>query len=344
MEQIENETKKDDDEISLIDLFAVLLAHKKMIITVTALAMIGAVVYSIISLVLPPQKSPLPNKYTPSAHMLINDSTSSGGGLSSILSSSGLGSLASLAGVSANTGSTYSAVAVYLAESDSFLDTVAEKFDIIARYKIKRSPKATSRKMLKKTLKADMDKDSGVFTISFTDIDPVFAQSVVNFAVDYMDQRFMDMGLDKNKLEKKNLEENIATSYNEIVRLQKRIQSIEASVSRGYGTTVPSVMLDTSMAKIELEAQQEVYKQLKSQYELLKIKMQSETPVFQVLDRAEVCDMKSAPSRGKLCIIITFAAFFMAVFASFALNAVDNIRKDPEAMKKLRSSKGEKRE
>lgn len=91
------------------------------------------------------------------------------------------------------------------------------------------------------------------------------------------------------------------------------------------------------MIRLELEAQKEVYTQLKTQYELLKITMASETPTFQVIEEAEVPDRKSKPSRGMLCIIITFAAFFISVFIAFALNAVENVRKDPEAMEKLRS-------
>jgi uncharacterized protein involved in exopolysaccharide biosynthesis len=83
-----------DDEISLIDLFAVLLKYKKMIIGITVAAAVGILFFSILSLNLPSDKSPLPNKYTPSASMLINDTASSQSGLSSVLSSSGLGSLA----------------------------------------------------------------------------------------------------------------------------------------------------------------------------------------------------------------------------------------------------------
>jgi hypothetical protein len=37
-----------------------------------------------------------------------------------------------------------------------------------------------------------------------------------------------------------------------------------------------------------------------------------------------------------LCIIVTFAAGFFAVFLAFALNAISNIKKDPEAMAKFR--------
>ena len=89
----------------------------------------------------------------------------------------------------------------------------------------------------------------------------------------------------------------------------------------------------------ELSAQQQIYSQLKVQYESLKVSMASEQPVFQILEYAEVPDQKSGPSRGKLCIIITFAAFFMSVFLAFAINAVQNIKQDPEAMSKLKATK-----
>jgi uncharacterized protein involved in exopolysaccharide biosynthesis len=68
--------------------------------------------------------------------------------------------------------------------------------------------------------------------------------------------------------------------------------------------------------------------------------MASEKPVFQVLEMAEVPDQKSGPGRGMICIIVTFAAAFFAVFLAFALNAVANIKKDPEAMAKLRGENG----
>ncbi|HOU39592.1 MAG TPA: GNVR domain-containing protein, partial [Treponemataceae bacterium] len=87
--------------------------------------------------------------------------------------------------------------------------------------------------------------------------------------------------------------------------------------------------------QMELEAQKQVYTQLKTQYELLKVEMASETPVFQILELAEVPDRKSGPSRGMLCIIVTFAAGFLAIMLAFALEAIENVKKDPEAMKKL---------
>ena len=48
--------EKKDDEISLIDLFAVLWHRKIMIIVITAIAIVGVLIYSILSLKLPPEK------------------------------------------------------------------------------------------------------------------------------------------------------------------------------------------------------------------------------------------------------------------------------------------------
>ncbi|MDR3122660.1 MAG: hypothetical protein LBU16_02650 [Treponema sp.] len=54
-----------DDAISLIDLIAVLWHRKVMITAITLAAAVGVVVFSVVSLVLPPESSLLPNEYTP---------------------------------------------------------------------------------------------------------------------------------------------------------------------------------------------------------------------------------------------------------------------------------------
>jgi uncharacterized protein involved in exopolysaccharide biosynthesis len=330
-----------DDEIDLLDLVSVLLKRKALIIGLTLAGMVFAVAYSVISLVLPADKSYMKNEFTPEALMLINDSSSSGGSLSSLLSSSsGLSSLASLAGISAMGGSTYSALAVYLIGTNDYMDSVVDHFDLITRYKVKKSPRATSRQALTKNISAEFDSESGVLSISFTDSDPVFAQSVVNYSVEYLEKRFAEMGIDKNKLTKENLEINMKNSYAEILKLEKESQKLMNIVASGQQVAGgSSVVLESKRLELELSAQQSVYTQLKTQYEVLKVQMASESPVFQVLEYAEVPDQKSGPSRGMLCIIVTFTSFFGSVFLAFLLNAIENIRKDPVAMAKLRGAK-----
>ena len=338
MEEIEKHSQ--DDEISLIDLFAVLWRRKVMITALAGAAAAGAVVFSVISLALPPEKSPLPNRYTPQALMLINDASSGGGGMAAMLNSGGMGGLASLAGVNIPRSASYSSLAVFLAGSDSLLDAAVDRFGLIERYKIKEHPRSGSRKTLKKLLQAEYDEKSGVLSIGFTDRDPAFAREVVNYCAAYLEKRFDGLGLDKNKIEKENLEKNIASTYEDIQQLEQDSRRLERSVGTGGpGSALPAITAEVSRISLELGAKRQVYTQLKVQYELLKVSMASEKPVFQMLEAAEVPDQKSGPGRGMICIIAVFGAGFLGVFLAFALNAAENIRKDPAAMAKLRGER-----
>ncbi len=331
-----NEEKQtEDEEISLIDLLAVLLQRKWLITGITLAGAIFSVIISILSLALPAEKSFLPNTFTSSAQMLINNSDKSASSLSN------LSSLASIAGVNlgGSGGISYSELAKYLVDSNTVQDSIIKKFNFIEEWKVEKSPVTESRSALKKKLKSDFNENSGVFTVSFTDINPKLAQDVVNYVVELLESRFKDLGINKKEVQKTNLEENINNTYNQIVLLQKQIQDIEKTVNNVYSPyNTPSIVMDAELVKTELAVQEEVYKQLKIQYETLKVEMSSEQPVFQILEYAEIPDKKSGPSRGKLCIIITFAAFFISVFIAFLLNAVSNIKKDSEAMAKLRGN------
>lgn len=335
------DSKNSQKQITLIDLFAVLWQRKFLVIGITVAGMIGVLIFSIASILISPEKSPLPNKYTPSAQMLIND----GGkdtGLSSMLSSSGLSSVASLAGVNVSGGTSNSSLASYLVSSNKTLDEIVEKFDLINRYEIKNHEKANSREALRKVLSSNYDEETGVFTVSFTDIDPVFACEVVNYVVKILERRFEEIGVDKNLLSKVNLEENIENTYLNIQDLQKEIRKIENSVSNVYSANgTPSIMMDTTMVKMELEVQEKIYAQLKAQYEMLKVTMASEQPVFQILEYAEIPDRKSSPSRGKLCIIVTFASAFIAVFMAFLLDAISDLKMNTDVVAKFKGSKNE---
>jgi LPS O-antigen subunit length determinant protein (WzzB/FepE family) len=340
----EHAERDDENETTLFDLFLSLWRYKKLILIISICAVVVAVVGSVISIVLPPEKSFLPNLYTPHANMLINDASSSGGGVAAAINASGLGGLASMAGINVSGGPTFSSLAVYLVASDTMLDSIVEEFDLITRYKIKKYLIAKSREALKEELKAEYDEESGVFTISFSDYDPYFARDVVNYCVDYLSRWFDSLGLDKNLQQKENLEKGIAAAYESIRALEKETQNLELSATVLYNSLAPNIALETRRINMELNAQQQIYTQLKVQLELTNTAIASETPIFQVLETAKVPDLKSSPSRGIICIIVILGAFFFSVFLAFVLAALENIKSDPEAMAKFRavSRKGNK--
>lgn len=221
---------QDDDEISLLDLAAVLWKRKRIIIGVTALAMVGVLLYAIGSLVLPPEKSYLPNLYSPKATMLIQTGSSSG--LSAALASSGLSSLAGMAGVSA-AGNTNGQLAKVLATSNTLLDTLNSKFDLTKRYKVKKSIVSGTRAAVLKHYSASFDEKTNLFTISFEDIDPKFAKEVVDEAVSVLSARFATLSGDKTLQQKELLEKKLAEVDNSVKELEARVKEFQTK----YGVT-----------------------------------------------------------------------------------------------------------
>ena len=102
---------------------------------------------------------------------------------------------------------------------------------------------------------------------------------------------------------------------------------------------LPRLSLELQKLKQKAEVQLITYKALVQQSETLKLTAEGAGSTFQVLEKAEIPEKKSGPSRGKVCIIVTFAGFFLSIFFVFLKEAWINIKNDPEKMKKLRGDK-----
>ena len=391
-----------EDEIDLLELFGVLFRYKFLIIIATIIAAIAALAFSIISIKLPPEKSPLPNKYKAKALILINEQD--GGGLPSILSSSQLGPLAMMAGVSS--GSSYGDLAIKLLNSKSIFDKIIEKYNLVERYKIEEYFKANSRAKLLDNSDFDYEERTNTVAISFEDYDAVFATDVTNSMIELLDQRFSTIGGNRNLTQKSLLENKLADVLAEMVKVETLIMdfqekhgvlTVEAlateqittlaelrsqlilkemeiktysdfskiedpvikrlkserdnmlrmirEVEEGFSSyekvmlpqkEIPELALEFAHLKRDLFVQEKIYEILTQQYELIKLSLEAEAPIFQVLELADVPDKKSSPSRSLICIITVFIAFFLSIIISFILNAIKNIKHDPERMKKLR--------
>lgn len=198
---------KENGDISFLDILAILWKRKKMIIGVTGIAAIFIVAFSLISLLLPPEKSFLPNLYSPKATILI--SAGGSGSFSSALASSGLSGLASLAGISAGN-NTNGLLAIELLKSNTILDSLDAKFHFAQRNKAKKTGATLTREMIKGHLKGAFSDKTNILTITFDDIDPVFAQDVVNTTVQMLGDRFASLGGNKAIAQRDLLEKKLA--------------------------------------------------------------------------------------------------------------------------------------
>jgi len=403
------EKKKDDDEISLLDLVAVLWKRKWLVIAITGLVAFGSLAYALGSLLLPPDKSYLPNVYTPKATMLISSGTSSS--LSSLLSSSGLSGLAGMAGVSAG-GNANQQLAKVLATSNTTLDRLNQRFNFAEHYKMKEPKVAEVRKAISNNLSATIDEKSNIFTISFTDKDPAFAKEVVDETVNILSERFAQLSgshaiQQKALLEKRLADVDAAIStleaqvkefqkkygvvqvealateqitilarlrselilkemeienYKKVARINDpmltqlnnerdallaKIKEIETGTGSGSKVMpsqqqLPTIAFEYAKLERDLAVQTELFKILTQQYEVAKFNAAGQEPVFQIIEMAEVPDMKSGPARSTICIVATLAGFFVSILLVFVFESISKIRRDPEAVARFKAiSKGE---
>jgi uncharacterized protein involved in exopolysaccharide biosynthesis len=87
--------------------------------------------------------------------------------------------------------------------------------------------------------------------------------------------------------------------------------------------------------KADVQVQQAILLTLKQQYEAAKLQQQDTSPTFQILERAEVPEVRSSPSRTKIAVIGSFLGFFVSVLVAFVVEYFDKSRRDPIGAEKL---------
>jgi len=325
----ENTDIEDADELNLLDLFAVLWRRKIMIITITLFAMVGVVIFSIVSIRLPPEISPLPNRYTSRAYMLITEGRSPAGERETLL------------GYGARRGQTYAGLALFLLRSNTLLDSVIDDLILMGRYEYDGLYATITRGMLRDGMGPRHNGHNGVLSVSFTHTDPFFARDVVNLTVFHLENRFLELGIDRTRAEQERLDLHLAEVFQNILLLDEERRRLEHSVAfiPLVGGNLPAIMADISRATMESEAMRQVYTQLRIQHEVLRATVAAEIPMLQILEFAEVPNQRSEPSRAMICIIVSLVAGVFSVLLAFVMEGISSIRNDPVAMAKLRKKK-----
>lgn len=147
------------------------------------------------------------------------------------------------------------------------------------------------------------------------------------------------------------LKEYLGDNNPQIIRLKNEIDKTNQLISelkQGFkefsGETIPQEMLPAVSAqflnlKRDLTIQETIYSMLRQQYETTKIEETDTSQTFQIIEKAEVPEVKAGPSRSKISIIFTITAFFISIFIAFILEYFDRVEKDPVESVKLEEIK-----
>ncbi len=221
-----NQNQNQNNSTTFLDVIGILYREKWVIIITTLVGSVGIFLYALISILLPPEKSYLVNYYIPQAHVLINESAD--GGVSDMLKSAGLGDLAGLAGIG-KTGPTAVGLARKITTTDTFLDAIAEEFDIYEKYGLYETefPKTYARNKLKGGLLVTSDPGSGMLTIGFKSVDKELATKIVNYVVELLEEQFAVISVDKNRTQLVLIKKRLKDIDTEILRIQSEIDILQ---------------------------------------------------------------------------------------------------------------------
>lgn len=393
-----------DYDFDLLKLISIIIKNIKLIIVVSFIIMILTLTIMIISKLLPSDKSFLPDQYSPKSIVILNRSSESSG-IDSLLGSSGMSALTSISGISSGlTAVSDSAIAIKLVTTNSFINKIANKFDLYKVYKLEESeyPKTELKDILKEKLKLSEDEATQMLEISYTDTDKYLATEIVNSVTDLLEEEFNKIDVIRNSDQFNAVNDKIMMVSKELERLQREIiifqtthnlidvdmvadklitqvssfqtQLLNKEVEiESYGKIssirdpgyiklmnerdaivnaiqklesgevgdfppikeLPNLSLELNNLKLEAEIQANAYKILVQQSEVLKLTAKGNTSTFQVLEYADVPEIKSQPGRARLLILISFMGCFLSIIYVLLREAWINIKNDPDKMKRL---------
>lgn len=205
----------------LLHYYAITMKRKWLIVGITGTCSVVAVLLAVISIKLPPDKSPLPNTYTAEAILFVmpneqNDISSS------ILSALGM-SQQNNAASGFNNGD----LILEILRSRTILDRLIDDMKINERYRVSGSEKSKARAIVLANLNFIYSRNTGSLRLSYVSTDPVFARDVVNRTVELLDEWFVqNRGMAKQKT-KQVLEEKLREVKADIDRLQASLKGLQ---------------------------------------------------------------------------------------------------------------------
>lgn len=174
---------------------------------------------------------------------------------------------------------------------------------------------------------------------------------VVNLDVQSQ-QMVQDLALIKTDLYEKEVEilsrmETFGKNHASVVRLRNEVEKLRMLISEfqtGFvefsDSAIPLQELPGLSVRhldlvTELTVHNSIYSFLRSEYESTRIDESSHAGSFQIIEPVEIPLAKSGPSRSRICITVTIAAFLAATLLAFILEYLKRITSDPERRRQI---------
>ena len=131
----------------------------------------------------------------------------------------------------------------------------------------------------------------------------------------------------------------------QIAQLRKQINELKTGArGQAMGDVSLSQMVNLASEyaslKSDIQVQQTILLTLKQQYEAARLEEQDTSPTFQIIEKAEVPEVRASPRRTRIMILATAVAFFCGLLLAFAVEYFERAKRVPTQAEKLSTIAG----
>lgn len=136
----------------------------------------------------------------------------------------------------------------------------------------------------------------------------------------------------------------VQRAENEIGHLRSLISELRGGFNEFSAIGIPqsqigSVGVEYAELEAEVQIQRSILASLRARFETTRLEEADNSRMFQIIEPAEVPEVKAGPSRAMIVIVVTVTAFFLSVFLAFILEYFEKARRDPVEAEKLEEIK-----
>jgi uncharacterized protein involved in exopolysaccharide biosynthesis len=175
-------------------------------------------------------------------------------------------------------------------------------------------------------LQFEVDKQTGIVDLRFTDNNPRVAAAVVNEVIHRLDRFDANVTAQRASERRQFIEKRMAESSLDLNRAEENLETFRERNLR-IGNS-PELILEQARLQRELEFEQQIYLTLRKEYELARIEEERSVPVVNVLDLAVPPTVPAGPSllRNAATGGILGVMIVLTLFVSMTLQPVRLLR------------------
>jgi uncharacterized protein involved in exopolysaccharide biosynthesis len=179
--------------------------------------------------------------------------------------------------------------------------------------KLNKSERVAIRK-LRASVVLEIDKKSGVISLTTKLTNPVAAANITSLIQHYLTKYVTDYRTQKARQELAFLEKRLTESR---ARYDQALFTLSAYRDQNMNLFLNVAKDREKKLQYEVDMAYNLYTTISGQYEESKVKLHRETPVFKVLEPAQVAIKKDGPKRSLITIGFMFVGVFLALIYVF---------------------------